>query len=292
MDIGWLQDFLTVAELGNFTRAAEQRNSSQAAFSRRIQSLETWVGVTLIDRSVFPTRLTPEGERFREYAAEILKHAVDARISLSGEPSARRDLVRIAMPHALATGRLPVWWAEWSSGRGLHCQVIAANVHDTVTSLVSGAADLLVCFHHAQQPIHLDPAQYDRLVIGSERIRPYVATTQVDRWSFPGEREQPFPLLKYSSGAYLGRMVDLIVDNAPAPLVGTCVFESDMAEVLKSMVLAGYGIAWLPDCTVDHHSDSLVALGDERWAMTLSVVAYRDRTSNRPAMKRLWASAR
>ena len=84
-------------------------------------------------------------------------------------------------------------------------------------------------------------------------------------------------------------MVDLIVDNAPAPLVGTCVFESDMAEVLKSMVLAGYGIAWLPDCTVDHHSDSLVALGDERWAMTLSVVAYRDRTSNRPAMKRLWA---
>ena len=149
MDIGWLQDFLSVAELGNFTRAAEQRNSSQAAFSRRIQALETWLGVTLIDRSVFPTRLTPEGERFREYAAEILKQAVDARISLSGEPSARRDLVRVAMPHVLATGRLPTWWADWSSGRGLHCHVIAANVHDTVTALVSGVADLLVCFHHA-----------------------------------------------------------------------------------------------------------------------------------------------
>ncbi|MGL4976364.1 MAG: LysR family transcriptional regulator, partial [Bosea sp. (in: a-proteobacteria)] len=40
MDIRWLQDFLTVAETGNFTRAAERRNASQAAFSRRIQSLE------------------------------------------------------------------------------------------------------------------------------------------------------------------------------------------------------------------------------------------------------------
>ncbi len=68
MEIRWLQDFLTVAELGNFTRAAEERHASQAAFSRRIQSLESWLGVTLIDRSVFPTRLTVEGERFKEQA--------------------------------------------------------------------------------------------------------------------------------------------------------------------------------------------------------------------------------
>lgn len=36
MDIGWLQDFLTLAETRNFTKAGERRNSSQAAFSRRI----------------------------------------------------------------------------------------------------------------------------------------------------------------------------------------------------------------------------------------------------------------
>ena len=61
MEIRWLQDFLAVAETGNFTRAAEQRNASQAAFSRRIQQLEAWVGAALIDRSIIPTRLTPAG---------------------------------------------------------------------------------------------------------------------------------------------------------------------------------------------------------------------------------------
>ena len=61
MDIRWLQDFLTVAERGNFTRAAEERNASQAAFSRRIQALESWLGVTLIDRSVFWARSSVEG---------------------------------------------------------------------------------------------------------------------------------------------------------------------------------------------------------------------------------------
>lgn len=289
MDIGWLQDFLTVAEIGSFTKAAEQRNSSQAAFSRRIQSLEAWLGVTLIDRSVFPTRLTPEGARFRDQAAEILRQVVDARIMLSGAPLARRDLVRVALPHTLATARLPQWWSEWSSGRGLHCQAVAANVHDTVTSFVSGEADLLVCFHHAQQPIHLDPAQYDRLVVGVESLRPYVARRQAQRWDFPGCDSQPLPLLKYSAGAYLGRMVDLITETAPGGLIGHCVFESDMADVLRNMAVAGYGIAWLPGCAVLGAEGELMPVGDERWSMTLSVVAYRDRTNNHPAMKRLWA---
>ncbi|MGH8818064.1 MAG: LysR family transcriptional regulator, partial [Achromobacter pestifer] len=58
MDTRWLQDFITLSEVRNFTRAAEARNLSQAAFSRRIQSLENWVGARLIDRSAFPTQLT------------------------------------------------------------------------------------------------------------------------------------------------------------------------------------------------------------------------------------------
>ena len=61
MELRWLQDFLMVAETGNFTRAAERRNTSQAAFSRRIKSLEAWLGFDLIDRSVYPTQLTAAG---------------------------------------------------------------------------------------------------------------------------------------------------------------------------------------------------------------------------------------
>jgi DNA-binding transcriptional LysR family regulator len=79
MELRWLQDFLMVAETGNFTRAAERRNTSQAAFSRRIKSLEAWLGFDLIDRSVYPTQLTPQGDRFREHAGELLRQMLDTR---------------------------------------------------------------------------------------------------------------------------------------------------------------------------------------------------------------------
>ena len=290
MDMRWLQDFLTVAELGNFTRSAMERHTSQTAFSRRIQALEAWLGVALIDRSVFPTRLTPEGEQFRGQAADILEKLLEAKAGLTDPSLSRRDKVRIALPHALALGRLPGWWATWSNGRSLSCQAVPGNVHDTVTSLAAGEADVMLCFHHAQQPIHLDTDRFDRLVIGTERLRPFAATDHAERWSLTKARDKPpTPLLMYSAGTYLGRMVDLIAQSAPEPLVGQGVFESDMADVLANVAVSGQGIAWLPDCTAIQKGDLLTPLGDERWSMTLSLVAYRDRTNSALALNRLWA---
>jgi DNA-binding transcriptional LysR family regulator len=290
MDIRWFQDFLTVAEVGNFTKASELRNASQAAFSRRIQSLEIWLGVTLIDRSVFPTRLTSEGERFREDAVEIVRQVLDARTGLKGPSVARPDHIRIALPHTLAIGRLPGWWARWSEGRAINLHIEVGNVHDMVTSLISSEVDLFVGFHHAQQPIHLDPELYDRLEIGQERLRPYVAASNVGRWTLPGTSAAPLPLVMYAPGSYLGRMVDLVISGAPTPILGGQVFSCDMADVIRRMVAAGYGIGWLPDCSAEVARGDIVALDDDRWTMTLSIVAHRDRSKRRASVDRLWAS--
>jgi DNA-binding transcriptional LysR family regulator len=40
--------------------------------ARRIQALEAWAGIDLVDRSSYPTRLTPAGETFHGQALEIL----------------------------------------------------------------------------------------------------------------------------------------------------------------------------------------------------------------------------
>lgn len=51
VELVWLEDFVALAESGNFSRAAELRATAQPAFSRHIRSLEEWLGVTLVDRS-------------------------------------------------------------------------------------------------------------------------------------------------------------------------------------------------------------------------------------------------
>lgn len=58
MSFKLIEDFLSLAKSKNFSRAAEERNVTQPAFSRRIQQLETWIGVPLVDRSTYPTKLT------------------------------------------------------------------------------------------------------------------------------------------------------------------------------------------------------------------------------------------
>ena len=104
MDTRWLQDFVTLAEVRNFTRAAELRAVSQAAFSRRIQALEQWLGAKLIDRASFPTRMTKAGERFRVVAIALIDQIDDAKTEIGDAPS--RDHVRLAMPYSLTTTRL------------------------------------------------------------------------------------------------------------------------------------------------------------------------------------------
>ena len=61
MDLTWLEDFLALAEHKTFARAAETRHVTQPAFSRRIQSLEDWMGTRLFVRSPQGTTLTPAG---------------------------------------------------------------------------------------------------------------------------------------------------------------------------------------------------------------------------------------
>ena len=74
MDINWLIDFVCLGRTLNFSRAAEERNITQSAFSRRIRSLESWVGTALVDRSSYPVQLTPAGKQFLSTAQVTMAH--------------------------------------------------------------------------------------------------------------------------------------------------------------------------------------------------------------------------
>jgi DNA-binding transcriptional LysR family regulator len=82
MEIKWIQDFLSVAKTHSFSRSALERHVTQSALSRRIQALEAWVGVELIDRHTQPIQLTAAGAIFQKQAEEILRLAMEARSGL------------------------------------------------------------------------------------------------------------------------------------------------------------------------------------------------------------------
>lgn len=293
MELKWLEDFLSLAETGSFSRSAELRHVTQPAFSRRIRALEAWVGAPLVDRTAYPTRLTKAGEAFREHGADLLRDIYDARAAARGSRPIPADTLAFAVPHALSLGFFPRWLSRVEREFGVFASKLSAlNVHDAVMQLVEGHCDLLICYHHPQQPVRLDASRYAMLRIGHEAIRPYskAAPSGAPLHRLPGSAAEPVPYLAYSPNAFLGRVVEAILARARTPHHLLRRYETDMAEALKVMAIEGHGVAWLPDSALGSpRARSLVAAGDERWATDIEIRLYRDRSRSRPLLEALWA---
>lgn len=73
METRLLQSFLTVAQTGSLSGAAQTLHISQPALSRQIAALEKDLGQRLFSRGGRKLQLTGEGARFRKRAEEILE---------------------------------------------------------------------------------------------------------------------------------------------------------------------------------------------------------------------------
>jgi len=253
METKWLEDFVSLAETRSFSRSAQLRHVTQPAFSRRIQSLEAWAGTDLVDRSSYPTRLTPAGQTLYEQALEMLQSLQSTRAMLRAHTAAAQDVIEFAVPHTLAFTFFPSWLSGLREVSGpIKSRLIALNVHDAVMRLVEGSCDLLIAYHHAAQPIQLDAERYEMLPLGRELLAPYVRPNEqgAPLFALPGTASQPVPYLAYAPGAYLGRSVDQLVKQGGTPVHLDRIYETDMAEGLKAMALEGHGIAFLPASAV------------------------------------------
>jgi DNA-binding transcriptional LysR family regulator len=296
MEAKWLEDFVVLAETRSFSRAAQMRHITQPAFSRRIQALEAWLGQDLIDRATYPPGLTTAGEAFYRQAQDLLNRINSLRTTLNDEPSTAGEVVSFALPHTLALNFFPQWLAGVKSELGpVNARMRVGNVLDVVLWLVEGACDVLVCFHHPQQPVQLDPERFDVLRIDTETLAPYAPRDGNGRPQFglPGQSHKPVPYLAYSSSAYLARMADIALRAGRARPHLSRVFDTDLADLLKDMALAGHGVAFLPARTAAAaERDGRLARIDGGWEVEMEIRAYRERpTIGRPAsrlVEQLW----
>jgi len=298
MDTKWLEDFVSLAETRSFSRSAQLRHVTQPAFSRRIQALEAWAGIDLVDRSSYPTRLTPAGETFHSQALDILGSLQSARNMMRAHQVAGQDMIEFAVPHSLAFTFFPHWVTDLRHRfGGLKTRLIALNVHDAVMQLTEGSCDLLIAYHHPSQPLQLNPDRYELLSLGNETLAPYSKADANGQPLFrlPSPHGLRVPFLSYAAGAYLGRLVEVITKLAPAPLNLDAIYETDMAEGLKAMALEGHGLAFLPASSVKKElkSKRLVrASPPGEHELTMEVRIYRERPEtarhSKPGALALW----
>ena len=73
MDIESLNTFLTLASTRSFTRTANQLFVAQSTVTNRINELEKELKLKLFNRNNKSVALTPDGERFRLYAEQVVE---------------------------------------------------------------------------------------------------------------------------------------------------------------------------------------------------------------------------
>ena len=105
-DIGLdlLRTFVTVVNVGGFTRAAERVNRTQSTISLQIKRLEDLLGKQLLVRGPREVGLTPDGEILLGYAREMLR-LNDTAVSRLTEPDLT-GVVRLGTPEDFATAHL------------------------------------------------------------------------------------------------------------------------------------------------------------------------------------------
>lgn len=87
MDLRHLETFVKIAELKNFTKAAEEMYLTQPTVSKQIIDLERYFGVRLIDRTKRTVTLTRAGEILLRHAKAFLalkKETIDAIAAFKG----------------------------------------------------------------------------------------------------------------------------------------------------------------------------------------------------------------
>src|SRR6476646_8126499 len=78
VDFDGIQAFVAIANLGGFSKAAHQLHLTQTALSRRMQKLESYLGVRLLDRTTRSVELTLVGREFFPHAQRIVSEATGA----------------------------------------------------------------------------------------------------------------------------------------------------------------------------------------------------------------------
>src|SRR5438067_5037823 len=95
MDLRHLRYFVTVAEEGHITRAAERLGIQQPPLSQQIQALESELDVQLLRRLPRGVELTAAGEAFLAEARGILARVEEAR--LAAQRAARGETGRVGI---------------------------------------------------------------------------------------------------------------------------------------------------------------------------------------------------
>ncbi|RXZ64977.1 LysR family transcriptional regulator [Pelagerythrobacter rhizovicinus] len=287
MDTTWLEDFLALAEHGGFSRAAESRSVSQPSFSRRIKSLEDWVGAPLIDRRTHRIGLTAAGESFRLSAEETLRRLQLGRAAALAADKTDHETLRFASTHVLSLTFFPRWLRRLEVEKPVGATIALTADHMVACErrMIEGKAQFLLCHHHEAAPTRFG-ADFRSVQLGHDRLLPVAAPSLLKKCD-PADA----PQLAFTAESGMGRILASAWERENRTRAAQPIFSSHLASVLTAMARDGRGVAWTALSLVqeDLAEGRLERAGSESEDVVIEIRLWRPRARQSPAAEAFWS---
>lgn len=245
MDLKQLRAFLTVADTGNVTRAAETLHLVQPAVSRQIRLLEEDVGCALFERERHGMVLTDAGRSLVGYARRAMLELERARAEIAGSAQGIGGLVTLGLlPSAIDVLSSALVSALRERHPAIRIRLAVGYAGTLMGWLRSGEIDAALLYGAERSgEIDASPLIEEPLWVigpreaGLRRRRPVALAELADR---------PFVLPSTPHG------IRVLVDHACAVARVTLgvVAETNALSVQRRLVLGGHGLTILPPIAV------------------------------------------
>ncbi|NPC94068.1 LysR family transcriptional regulator [Bacillus sp. WMMC1349] len=245
MEIKQLITFRTAAEHVNFTVTAKLLNYAQSSVTSQIKSLEAEIGTPLFERLGKRLVLTEAGKTFKRYTDQIIALTEEAKMATNAAMEATGTL-KIGATESQCTYRLPAIIKEFKrifpDVKLVFKPYISSK--QAKQQLLEGLLDLtfMMDINRPDESLHIEPLMLDEIKMVAAIDHPFSEESFIT----PQDLQDETLLLTESGCSY--RML------FEATLNQTCISPNQLEfvsiEAIKQCVMAGLGIALLPEMVV------------------------------------------
>jgi DNA-binding transcriptional LysR family regulator len=241
-DLSDLRAFVASADFGSFRAAADSLNISPSALSRRVEKLESALGVRLFERTTRKMELTVAGRSFVEKARNVLAELESSLFGMEDLGRRLTGLVTIACVPSAVSFFLPnALKAYHQTYPGIRVRLIDETSSVVFLAVARGEADFGLTYIGTQEPdIEFTPILQDPFVLACQRDHPLAGKRSVS-WA---EIAQYPDYMLLAQGSGNRTLIDSALANAVRQPSWFC--EVQHVPALVSMIEAGLGIGIVP----------------------------------------------
>ena len=233
-----LRVFITLAESGHFTRAAERLGMSQSSLSASLNKLEAMLGARLFDRHTRGCRLTDAGSALLPAANRLVADWDQLLTDARDFAQFARGRVVVAAPNAQCALLLPPVIRRFrDSHPGVRVTLHDVPEHEVHALVRSGAADLGIATQtDARSDLIATPLYADEFIVALRPEHPLARQRQMDWVQLARE-----PLIGYLPGNPVRRLLE---DHlARQGIVVTYAYEIALPWTMMGLASEGLGVA-------------------------------------------------